>query len=577
MILSTKFGTPKKNGEAQFYVRLIVNGSDGKRIERRIKVKGVVMAPAMLNLRTWRVRSTYPQADLVNQFLLDYRNKLSSIISMYDRGDITFDMACNLASSGNAIDSVLDYVQNIFGRDKKDTHLQNCINTVVTITNKLGLASLAFSDLTEDNLLKVKREMLESNKSPESFNKYFRDLKAIWNHAKERNFVIGKSPFRKEVMAKAPPVKYVPTASPEQISAAINRIRIEKGGRKSFAATVGRFQAVAMWLLKFSMRGFYRKDIESLTAHDLAYDFKRYIHSYREGYYQDKIPGNSLLLFHGRHKTGIPMEIFLGIPPILALIRYLRLTIAYTHPTLSFNSAEELGLARTNFKKFLEDLPESRVDPLRFFKPMDKDNKKKFVNYWRLLGDRRKEIGLPSFLIARHTFTTYCDGLGFNYNDSKQLIGHKIKGATDNYINKRTERIMARIAKEHLEVLQDFKTADLFEQLLDHSVRVLGDFGEYLNENCQIGVYSPYLNANLGDFLSEKASIPNQRQYQEMKEMILKVGVDAIEFEKAMEDPLTEEERKLYNEKFPLLTDKEYQEEVEGVRRDRELGLTDRS
>ena len=91
MILSTKFGTPKKNGEAQFYVRLIVKGSDGKRIERRIKVKGVVMAPAMLNLRTWRVRSTYPQADLVNQFLLDYRNKLSSIISMYDRGDITFD------------------------------------------------------------------------------------------------------------------------------------------------------------------------------------------------------------------------------------------------------------------------------------------------------------------------------------------------------------------------------------------------------------------------------------------------------------------------------------------------------
>jgi len=44
-----------------------------------------------------------------------------------------------------------------------------------------------------------------------------------------------------------------------------------------------------------------------------------------------------------------------------------------------------------------------------------------------------------------------------------------------------------------------------------------------------------------------------------------------------MYNSLTEEERKLYNQKYPLLTDEEYQEEVEGVRRDRELGLTDRS
>ena len=575
MILSTKFGNPKKNGEAQFYVRLIVRGADGKRIERRIKVRGIVMPPSVLNLKTWRVPPTYPQADLVNQYLLDYRNKLSSIVSMYERGDITFDMACNLASSGNAIDSVLDYVHNIFGRDKKDSHLQNCINTVVTITNKLGLVSLTFADITENNLLLVKKEMQESNRSPESFNKYFRDLKAIWNHARDRNFVIGKSPFRKEVMAKTPPVRYVPTASPEQISAAIKRIKISKEGRKSFITTVGRFQAVAMWLLKFSLRGFYRKDIESLSAHNLAFDFKRYVDSYRRGFYDDEIAGNSLLLFHGRHKSGIPMQIFIGIPPILALIRYLRLTLAYTNPTLSFNSAEELGAARTNFKKFLNDVPASRVDPLRLFKPLNKDNEKKFSNYWRLLGDRREEIGLPSFLIARHTFSTYSDALGIAYNDSQQLMGHRVKGTTDNYINKRTEKIMARIAKGHLAVIQEFKTLDLFEILLERSREVLGEFGEYLYGNCQLGISSPFFNDDLKYFLSEKESIPNQRQYKEMKEMIMSGGeIDSIEFAKAMEDTFTEEERALYNEKYPPLSSEEYQKEVESVRRDRELGLT---
>jgi len=40
-------------------------------------------------------------------------------------------------------------------------------------------------------------------------------------------------------------------------------------------------------------------------------------------------------------------------------------------------------------------------------------------------------------------------------------------------------------------------------------------------------------------------------------------------------DPMTEEKRKLYNEKYPPMTDDEYREEIESVRRDRELGITE--
>ena len=554
MILSPKFGALKKNGDAQFYVRLIITDRNGKRIERRIKVQGIVMSPSQLNLKTWRVRSAYPQAESINQFLVDYRNKLSSIASMYERGDITFDMACNLAGSGNAINSVLDYVQNIFGRGKGDSHRQNCINTVITITNKLGLKSLSFADLTEDNLLIVRSEMLGKNLSPQSFNKYIRDLKAIWNHAHERNFVFGRSPFRKEIFAKAPPVRHVPTATPDQILLAIQRIRIERGGGKSYTAAVGRFQAVAMWLLKFSMRGFYRKDIETLSAHSLAFDFKSYVNAVKKGYYDEKVLGNSLLLFHDRHKSGIPMQIFMGIPPILALIRFLRLTIAYTHPTLSFNSKEELGLARIDFKEFVKSVPESRVDPLRLFKTAGKE---KLTNYWRLLGDRREEIGLPSFLLARHTFITYSDGLGIAYSDSQQLAGHKVKGTTDNYINKRTERIMARIAKSHLEILQEFRALDLYEFLLDRSKEVLGDFGEYLHNNCQIGIHSSFINGDLHNFLSEKESIPSQEEYQKMKDLISRGGVDAVRFAKEDYDSMSEEERAQVNNLTRTLSDTE--------------------
>jgi hypothetical protein len=59
-----------------------------------------------------------------------------------------------------------------------------------------------------------------------------------------------------------------------------------------------------------------------------------------------------------------------------------------------------------------------------------------------------------------------------------------------------------------------------------------------------------------------------------LKEMISSGRIGDIEWDKAMEDPMTEEERKLYNEKYPPITDEEYREEIESLRRDRELGLT---
>jgi len=59
-----------------------------------------------------------------------------------------------------------------------------------------------------------------------------------------------------------------------------------------------------------------------------------------------------------------------------------------------------------------------------------------------------------------------------------------------------------------------------------------------------------------------------------LKEMISSGRIGDIEWDKAMEDPMTEEERKLYNEKYLPMTDEEYREEIESLRRDRELGLT---
>ena len=105
-------------------------------------------------------------------------------------------------------------------------------------------------------------------------------------------------------------------------------------------------------------------------------------------------------------------------------------------------------------------------------------------------------------------------------------------------------------------------------QFLDRSREVLGDFGEYLNDNCQLGFYKSFINQDLHNFLEEKMSIPNQCQYKEMKEMISSGGIDAVKFAKEMHDSFTEGERRLYDENYPTLTPEEYQAEFKSAERD---------
>lgn len=53
-----------------------------------------------------------------------------------------------------------------------------------------------------------------------------------------------------------------------------------------------------------------------------------------------------------------------------------------------------------------------------------------------------------------------------------------------------------------------------------------------------------------------------------MKEMISSGGIDAVKFAEEMHDSFTEEERRLYDEKYPTLTPEEYQAEFKSAERD---------
>ena len=558
MIISHRFGVLKKDGTAQLYVRLIGRDKNGRRIEQRIKVPGVVLPPSQFNDRLWRVKAAYPLAEDYNQTLDKFRDKLKHVAVKYQQGSIDYEMAVRLASSGNAIDSVLDYIDTKFALDKNSVHLSKVRKTVITITNKLQLDSLLFKDINEDNLLRVKAIMIhDENRSPHSFNSYMRDLRTVWNHARERDYVLGNSPFRKSLFAKAPPLEEVKTARYEDILKAIHDLKSRGEDRRSLKSAVNNFEVIAFWLLMFAMRGLYQEDLHSITAYNLDFDFDRKVDAINKGYWDEKLPGNMMLLKHRRHKTKYPMNIFIGIPPILPLIRFLRLSLAFTHPKLCFNNASELGTARVDMNGFIRSVPKTRIDPLRLFKITKETDELSYTNFWRAMRKRANKMHLPPFKTARATFMTIADSLGISISDSKLLIGHADTMTSKHYRNVYQSKLVRRLASSHLEILEEFRVAELYEELLDKAKKELGEFGQYLNDNCQIGVYTPYFMPDLKQFLSENDNIPDEKQLHLIKSGKYYPDTSLDEFVRNDVESMNENERESVLELYRPLSDKD--------------------
>ena len=556
MTHSYSFGNLRKDGKAQLYLRWFYKDHSGKRKEKRIKVPGVVIPPKSFNMKLLQVKGSYPFADEINHTIDKFRSNTNRVKDKYDQGYIEAESAHRLISSGQSTDSVLSYAEVVFGQNKNAVHLKNCLNSIVTITKLLELDQLLFSDINEQNLIRVKKKLLSKGRSPVTFNKYMADVKVVWNHAKKRNHIFLETPLWSEILAKTPPVPEVEVATPEEILIAIKNIKLKGNNRKALKSAVMNFEVVALWLLMFSMRGMYQRDIHDLTARNLDIDFDRYLDTIQKGYYDERPPGNMLLLKHRRHKTQYPMNIFIGLPPILPLIRFLRLCLAYTHPTLCFNNSSELGSARVSEKEFIKDSPKHRIDPIRIFKIKPETDPLVYENFWRAFRNRANDIHLPPFKTARATFMTISENLGISISDGRLLIGHADAGMTKHYRNIHGPKIIARLASSHLEILEEFRTVETYETLLDHAKSTLGEFGDYLYRSCQIGAYYKDLNADIGHFISSSSKVPDHNQYKLLK-ADSHYHQEADEFAKEDHESMTDAERKLIEEMMRPIMDEE--------------------
>ena len=184
MTLGFVFKTVRKSdGKAQLYIRFKDGTLKRKDNDKRIKVDGVFVLPKLWNKTFSRVEPSHENSAAINDKLDKYWAKMKDVKNKYTLGQIDFDTAAKMLSSSESAKSIKEYIRTVFSQYKKPKHVKNCMDTVITVGNHLGITDLLFSDVTEINLLKLRNKLKNEGKSLNTFNTYLTNLKTVCNHA----------------------------------------------------------------------------------------------------------------------------------------------------------------------------------------------------------------------------------------------------------------------------------------------------------------------------------------------------------------------------------------------------------
>ena len=119
------------------------------------------------------------------------------------------------------------------------------------------------------------------------------------------------------------------------------------------------------------------------------------------------------------------MKILITLPPIRHLIGRLRFSLAASHPKSSFFTIADA--LNPNYEERIKNKDPKEVDFLKLFTITKKTDPKTFSMIWGTYSSALSRIGMPSFKIARKTFSTTARRLGVDEGYTRTMLGQKIK------------------------------------------------------------------------------------------------------------------------------------------------------
>ena len=188
MTLSFIFKGIRKDGTAQLYIRFKDGSLDRADNDVRIKIEGVYIIPKLWNKTFSQVEPSHSNSLAINNKITEYKTKMLDVQNKYSLGQIDFDTAKKMLSNEESAQSIKEYIRSIFSLYKEKTHVDNCMETVITVANHLKIKDLIFNDITEENFMRLRKKILENGGSPHTYNTYYNNIKTVFNHAVKKKY-----------------------------------------------------------------------------------------------------------------------------------------------------------------------------------------------------------------------------------------------------------------------------------------------------------------------------------------------------------------------------------------------------
>lgn len=501
----------RKDGTYQLLIRLRTAGQE------RIISTEIHIDKSKWDNSNKMVRSDHIAAQPINKLIKGYHDKIKKIKPLFELGEIDFEEANLMLTSSGSLDSLESYREHFCKRESAQWH-RNTQNSLNAFKYHTGVKHVNFKDVTRENILKMKDSVKSKGMQGDTHNNYLRHIRAVYNKALTDNTTYREFNFSRDLFEKTDKhSKKLLTNQTQDIALAIKKITLKSKRKSAVGSTIRDLEAIGFWLLKFSLRGMYGKDIVSLSANQRDYNYEYFITNQKDGSVGSQdVKGNPYLLDHKRHKTGNMMRIWINLPPIGGLIYILRRLVAQTHPNLSYLSFEDLS------KPYNELIQKPGYDELKIFRHNSKVDLIADENLWNNFNKHLRKLDVYSFESARKSFNTTARIIGIEEGIKKTLIGqtdHSIQRHYDNYNH---PELVAKVQLAHLRIMHHFKIIELYELWL----KKLEDLFGPQNDNLYIGassdiVYMDQFNRLPGILESDRTEI-SKKPFWEDKLMVNK-------------------------------------------------------
>jgi hypothetical protein len=337
MTLNFKLGRQKKDGTCPLQIRFKDKGKDSI-----IAVSGVFIKPKMWQKHLNRVSPKHPMAQEINELLSKRQKKLLDVQAKYSMGSVDFNTAKQMLSNSSVLDEIHAFIDAFCIGVKSYSTLQNYRNAINAFSLHTGIKNPCFKDITFENFQKLKQSLDEKGRSKQTLNTYLKNVKAICSYAKKRKITFQEFDFDSDWGNKRVLIQ-PKSMTTDQVILAIDNIKNNARQKKTINYLLRDFEAIGLWLLMFSMRGLYPKDVCLLSSYNLDYDFIGELNVRKKIGFKGQVTvhGNRFIYNHERSKSGNPMRTLL-VPPIIGLINVLQKMISQSHPKQAFFKREDI-------------------------------------------------------------------------------------------------------------------------------------------------------------------------------------------------------------------------------------------